>query len=275
MTHALLQNEYEFLRRFLFERTSVLLPPGKEYVAETRLVPVLTLFDCRNLAALVQRLREGPTDMLMDHVVDALTNHETSWLRDPGLFDALYTSVLPELVQNRADDRCLSIWSAGCSTGQEPYSIAMLLTERFPQLRGWRIEILGTDVSNLALRRAEEATYSNLEMKRGLPEDWRSRFFEPVSSRWRMREDVRRMVTFRPQHLLAGGAAIRRFDLVLLCNVLLYFDDDTRRRALAHVEGSLMRDGFLILDRTMTTTGIAQEFLRVERVGSFEMYRPR
>jgi chemotaxis protein methyltransferase CheR len=271
----LLQSDYDYLRQLMYEQTSIQLPRGKEYVAETRLVPVLTLFDCADLAALVRRLRDTPTVPLLEHVVDALTNHETSWLRDPGLFDALSTGILPELVERRRSQRRLSIWSVGCSTGQEPYSVAMLLDERFPNVRGWDVEILATDVSPLALRRAQEATYSNLEMQRGLPDDWRSRFFQPAQGRWRLHEEIRKRVSFRTQHVLGGGPALQRFDLILLCNVLLYFDDDTRQQALARMRRALVDDGYLVLDRAMMATKPQTDGLERARLNALEVYRTR
>jgi chemotaxis protein methyltransferase CheR len=207
-------------------------------------------------------------------VIDALTTHETTFFRDEAPFRALEEQVLPQLLRARAYQRRLSIWSAGCSTGQEPYSVAILLRERFPELDGWQIRILGTDVSKATLDRAREGRYRELDLRRGLTAAARDKFFvrQGASDEFRISEGIRRMVTWEPMNLAATWPHMSAYDLVLMRNVLIYLEPEARRRALESAASVLAADGYLLLGTSETTFGSGSELVPCT-VGRATLYR--
>jgi chemotaxis protein methyltransferase CheR len=207
-------------------------------------------------------------------VVEALLNNETYFYRDKPTFDQLPAEILPELARRRQGSKRLSIWSAGCSTGQEVYSLAMLFADQADQWQGWTIDILGTDVSHRAINAARGGLYSQFEVQRGLGVTQMLRHFEETPSGWHIREDARRIVRFRQHNMLSPQHPGRMpFDLVLCRNVLLYFDRDTRSKAFAHLAGAVMPDGFLMLGAGETVIGQTDRFVPTARRASF--FEPR
>ena len=207
---------------------------------------------------------------LAQEVVEALLNNETYFFRDKPTFDQLPQDILPELARRRADVKRLSIWSAGCSTGQEVYSLAMLFAEQKDRWAGWSIELIGTDVSHRAITAARSGLYSQFEVQRGLGVAQMLRHFDETPRGWQVRDEVRRMVRFG-QHSLLGAHHPGRlpFDLVLCRNVLLYFDRPTRTNAFARLAGAVMPDGFLMLGAGETTVGHTDRFVPASRRASF------
>lgn len=222
------------------------------------------------LVCLLASPRTGPESPdLAQEVVEALLNNETYFFRDKPTFDQLPHEILPELARRRAGVKRLSIWSAGCSTGQEVYSLAMLFAEQRERWRGWTIEILGTDVSHRAINAARSGLYSQFEVQRGLPVTQMLRYFDETARGWQVRQDARQMVHFRQHNILGPHPGRQPFDLVLCRNVLLYFERTTRQTAFDRLASALSPDGFLMLGAGETVIGQTDRFLPVRTRTSF------
>ncbi len=255
--------DFDFLCRFLYERSAIVLQPGKEYLAESRLIPLAKQEGLNGITALVASLRAAPANGLAQKVVEAMTTNETSFYRDTGPFEALRVHILPALVKATERERALRIWSAASSTGQEIYSTAMLIRDHFPQLAGWNLQLLATDLSRDVLARAREGRFNQLEVNRGLPAPMLVRHFERAGLDWQLKPDIRRMVEFRELNLSTAWPALGSFDLVFLRNVLIYFDVDTKRRILGRVRQVLKPHGYLFLGAAETTLMLDDGFERV------------
>lgn len=268
-------HEHAMLRTLLLQRTGIRLEPGKEYFVEMRLCALATDEGFGSPADVLEVLRtEESWGVLHRRVAEALAIGETSWFRDVHPFDELRRSVLPPLLQHRAATRELRVWSAACASGQEPYSVAMLLREHFPQLVSWHVSLLATDFSTSMLRRAREAVYSQIEVNRGLPAPMLVKWFRKDGLDWRLRDDLRSAVEFRELNLTAPWPNLPRQDVVLLRNVLLYFEPHTRRDVLRNVHRVLAPDGLLFLGGGETTITMDDSFEPVT-LGRTVAYRPR
>jgi chemotaxis protein methyltransferase CheR len=270
---SLSATSFEYVRAVLRERTGHLLADDKVYLVETRLLPLALDRGFGSVEELVVRLRATASPDLLRGVLDAMAINETSFFRDGGPFDDLRDRVLPELIRLRAGERRLHLWSAACSTGQEPYSLALLLRESFPELRPWTIRLLASDFSRAALARARGGWYSALEVGRGVPAALRSRFFVPAGAGWQVADEVRGMVEFLSLNLIEPWPALPPFDLVLLRNVLIYFDLPTRQQVLARVRQVLRPGGYLMLGGAETTHHLDTAFELVPH-GATTFYRP-
>lgn len=262
---AITASDFEFIADLVRRQAAIVLEPGKEYLAENRLHPVARKEGFESVGALVTRLRTGePT--LREKVVDALTTNETSFFRDGHPWEALRTDLIPRLIERRKDTRTLTAWCAASSSGQEPYTLAMLLREHFARaLEGWTVRIVSTDISPTMIQRCRNARYSQLEVNRGLPAMLLVKHFTRAGTEWQLNEDVRSMVEFRLMNL-ADPDQYRRLpmlDLVMIRNVLIYFDLDTRRQILDRTRANLRPDGYLFLGSSETTVNVADGFERV------------
>lgn len=265
---------FETLRELLRSRTGVVLDDGKEYLVRARLGPVARregLDSIRELAAVVRDRPEAP---LSKRVIEALMTTETSFFRDVHPFSSLRDRLIPDLVRRRGGARRLRFWSAACSTGQEPYSLAILLREYFPHLEGWQIRILASDVSGAALERARAGRYSQLEINRGMPSHLLVRYFHREGLNWHVSKDIRQMVEFREVNLVESWPALPAMDVVFLRNVLIYFDDKLRRQVLERVARQLEPDGCLFVGGAETMIAYPDLFERVQ-MGGCSCYRPR
>ncbi len=266
--------DFHYLRQLMHERAAIVLEPGKEYLALSRLDPVAREMGVGSVSALVEVLRSGQAHSpLHDQVVDALTTNETTFFRDFNPFESMRTHVLPELIERKQRARSLAIWSAGCSSGQEPYSIAMAIREHFPELLTWQLTILGTDISPSVLDRAGRGRYGQLEVNRGLPAHLLVRHFTRVGMEWEIEEPIRRMVRFQQHNLVGEWPTLPPFDLVLMRNVMIYFDAETKRRVLSQMRDQLAPQGYLLLGASETTFNISDDYDR-ELVGRTAWYRP-
>lgn len=252
--------------------SAIVLAPGKEYLVESRLLTLARAGGHADVDAYVADLERRRTPATVRAVVEALTTNETSWFRDSAPFDALRQVVLPELAARRAG-RPLRIWSAACSSGQEPYSISMVVQDT-PALAGQRVEILGTDLSEEMVERARAGEYSQLEVNRGLPATSLVRWFQRAGVGWRVDPQVASRVSFRTLNLVRPFPPMGRFDVVVLRNVLIYFDLPTKRDVLRRVADVLAPDGYLFLGAAETTTGVDDAWERVP-VGKASIYKPR
>ena len=256
-------DEFKFVAGFLYERSGLALTPDKGYLLESRLGPVASANGLAGLTALVQRLRAGDA-RLATEVVEAMTTNETSFFRDTRPFDVFRQHLLPALLESRADRRTIRIWNAACSTGQEPYSVAELLQEQAARLAGWRIEIVATDLAEKVLARARQGIYSQFEVQRGLPVTMLVKNFEQKGvGTWQLKPALRAMVDYRRHNLLTDPPPSGRFDLIFCRNVLIYFDQATKQRALNGLLRVLAPDGRLMLGAAETVLGLGSDLVPV------------
>ena len=257
--------DFALVAKVVHERSGIALEAGKEYLVEARLSTLARHEGLGTVGAVVQQVRARPAGPLTQKVVEAMTTNETLWFRDARPFNALERDVLPALIRARSATRALSIWSAAASTGQEAYSIAILLRERFPEIAGWQVRILGSDISTEVLDRARDGRYSQLEVNRGLPAALLVKYFEREGLQWRVNQQVRSMVTFSELNLVAPTwSGPHQPDIVLLRNVMIYFDVPTRRQILKRLGSLIAPDGYLFLGAGETTLDIDDAWTRVD-----------
>jgi chemotaxis protein methyltransferase CheR len=270
---AISKPDFEFVRQLAHSQAALVLEPGKEYLVETRLTPLAQKNGCASLAEFITRMRsESKMDGIVTRVIEALTTNETLFFRDYHPFDALRRFILPPLLEQRASERRLRIWSAACSTGQEPYSLAMLLRENFPQLAGWDVSILATDLCSAVLQCAQQGAYSQFEVNRGLPASYLVKYFKQHGDRWCIQDDLKQMIQFRSMNLVQPWPAMPPFDLVFIRNVLIYFDVETKKAILKKIRNSLLPHGCLFLGTAETTTNLDPDFQPVN-CGKAVVYR--
>jgi chemotaxis protein methyltransferase CheR len=260
---ALSQASFEYIRGVLRERAAQALEDDKGYLVEVRLLPVARRHGLESVDALVHRLQRRTNEKLLREVVEAMAISETSFFRDGHPFEALRQIVLPDLIERRASVRRLSIWSAATSSGQEAYSLAILLNEHFPALGGWEVRILASDLSAAILERARRGCYSELEIARGLSPEVLAKYFRKTADGWQIDEAIRRRVEFQLINLGGVWPVLPPLDLVLLRNVLIYFDAPTRQRLLQRIRRVLQPDGYLLLGGAETTHNLDDDFLPV------------
>ncbi len=251
--------DYEFLRKLLKERSGLDLSADRQYLVESRLIPLARRTGLAGLAELVQKMKTG-AEALTSDVVEAMTTNETFFYRDKIPFDHLRDTILPQLIPARTNRRTLRIWSAASSTGQEPYSIAMCLKEVGPLLSGWRIEIVATDLSLEVLEKSKAGIYSQFEVQRGLPIHMLVKYFKQTGELWQLNADIRGMVQHKQLNLLHDFTGLGKFDIVFCRNVLIYFDQETKVKTFERLSRMLEADGTLMLGAAETVVGISDAF---------------
>lgn len=272
---ALTATDLVYLRELIRERSAIVIDESKGYLLESRLAPVARRNGLGSLTELVARLRQERNGPLHDLVVDAMTTNETSFFRDIHPWTALEKVWLPELIQKRASQRTLTFWNAACSSGQEPYSLAMMLRDRFPQIVDtWNVRIIATDLSAEMLGRSAAGRYTQLEVNRGLPAPLLIKHFKRDGQYWQINENVREMVEFRAMNLVDQWPFIPQVDVLFMRNVLIYFDLPTKQQILNKLRGVLRPDGYLMLGTAETTLNVDERFERVA-VDRATAYRPR
>jgi len=273
---SLSRENFDYVRAVLRERSAHSLDEDKSYLVEARLLPVARRHGFASVEGLVSHLRSRRNEALLGELVEAMAINETFFFRDGHPFDALRQTVLPELIRLRAEARCLSIWSAACSSGQEPYSVALLLRHHFPALSGWDVRLIGSDLSTAVLERARRGHYSDLEVSRagGLAPELLKAYFHKHEGGWQVRDDLRRMVEFRRINLTGPWPDLPAMDLILLRNVLIYFDLPTKLQVLRKVRKLLRPDGYLMLGGAETTHNLDDGFIPVS-FGRVSLFRPR
>jgi chemotaxis protein methyltransferase CheR len=250
--------DYEFLRKLLKERSGLDLSADKQYLVESRLIPLARRVGLAGIPELVQKIRSG-SEALTTEVVEAMTTNETFFFRDKIPFEHLRGTVLPALTQARASRRSLRIWCAASSTGQEPYSIAMCVKE-FAGLAGWRVEIVATDLSQGVLEKSRAGIFSQFEVQRGLPIQMLVKHFTQVGELWQLSADIRAMVQHRQLNLLQDFSHLGMFDLIFCRNVLIYFDQDTKAGIFDRLARVIEADGVLALGAAESVVGISDAF---------------
>jgi len=264
---------YAYLQRLMLEETGTILEPGKEYLVEARLHALAQREGCASASALLEALQtEEIPGRLHRWVIEAMLNGETSFFRDHYPFEALRTSILPELMGRRAAVKTLHVWSAATASGQEAYSLAMLILESAPAFQDWRIRILATDVSESMLERARAGVYRQIEVNRGLPAPCLVKYFERSGQDWKVKEHVRSMVEFDHVNLARPWPALPQLDVIFLRNVLLYFSSQARRTILEGVTRHLRPDGYLFLGGGETVLALDRTYESI-RVGKAVCFR--
>ncbi|GJD47657.1 Chemotaxis protein methyltransferase 1 [Methylobacterium crusticola] len=248
--------EFEFLRGYLKQRSGLALTAEKHYLLESRLMPVCRRFKLSGFSDLVGCLRLSRDGAIERAVVEAMTTNETFFFRDRTPFDLFRDVLLPQALAARAGQRRLRIWCAAASSGQEPYSLAMMLAEAGPRLAGWRVELVATDLSTEVLEKAKLGLYNQFEVQRGLPVQLMLKHFEQVGEQWRIAQSLRDMVDFRPLNLLHPFEQLGTFDIVYCRNVLIYFDTVTKADVLRRIAEQLAPDGAVLLGAAETVIGI-------------------
>lgn len=251
--------DFEYLRKVLKERSGLVLSADKQYLVESRLMPLARKESLSGLSEIVQKMKAGSERIIVD-VVEAMTTNESFFFRDKVPFDHFREAVMPAMLAARATQRRIRIWCAAASTGQEPYSLAMCLKEMAPKIAGWRIEILGTDLSLEVLEKAKAGIYSQFEVQRGLPVQLLVKYFTQVGEMWQVAPEIRSMVQYRPFNLLDGFASLGRFDIIFCRNVLIYFDQPTKVSVLDRLAKIMEPDGFLVLGAAETVVGLTTTF---------------
>lgn len=254
-------DDFTFLSTFLKTASGLVLGSEKDYLVEGRLKPVAVLLGLKDVPQLVAKLREGNNDKVRQTVIEAMTTNETFFFRDVHPFETFRTVILPELLERRRNRRELRIWCAAASSGQEPYSLAMLLREETAKLTGWKIEIVATDLDQAILKTAEEGIYRDFDIQRGLPARLLVKYFERRPDRnWALKPEIRNMVKFRQQNLLTSFSHLGLFDVVLCRNVLIYFDVARKRDILDRIARLLPSDGYLMLGGAETVIKVSDRF---------------
>jgi len=252
--------DYDYLRKRVKDRSGLVLTADKQYLVESRLLPVARKGGLSGLSDLVQRLKGPNAQALTVEVVEAMMTNESFFFRDKLPFEHFREIMVPALLAARANQRRIRIWSAAASTGQEPYSLAMCLKEIAPQIAGWRIDIVATDLSTEVLEKAKAGIYSQFEVQRGLPIQMLIKYFTQVGETWQIAPEIRAMVQFRPFNLMNDFASLGMFDVVFCRNVLIYFDQQTKVGVLERAARVVERDGYLVLGAAETVVGLTDSF---------------
>ncbi len=253
--------DYDYLRNLLRARSGLVLSAEKQYLVESRLLPVARRAGIAGLADLVQELKKGAkAEPLAVEVVEAMTTNESFFFRDKIPFEHFRNTMIPALLAARAGSRRIRIWCAAAATGQEPYSLAMALKEMGDRLAGWRIEIVATDLSNDVLEKARAGIYSQFEVQRGLPIALLIKYFSRIGDTWQVAPDLRAMVQYRTLNLISDFGHLGTFDVIFCRNVLIYFDQATKTGVLDRVARVIGRDGYLVLGAAETVVGLTESF---------------
>ena len=251
--------DYDYLRKLLKDRSGLVLSADKQYLVESRLTPLARKAGLASLAELVAKIKAN-NERLIVEVVEAMTTNESFFYRDKVPFDHFREAIMPSLIATRAKERRVRIWCSAASTGQEPYSLAMCLKEMKDKLAGWRIDIIGTDLSTEVLEKAKAGVYSQFEVQRGLPIQMLVKHFTQTGDTWQISPEIRGMVQYKPLNLLADFGHLGSFDVVFCRNVLIYFDQETKIGVLNRIAKILEPDGFLVLGAAETVVGLTEAF---------------
>ena len=251
--------DYEYLRKILKDHSGLDLSADKQYLIESRLLPLSRKCGVAGISELVQKMKGGSASHIAQ-VVEAMTTNETFFFRDKVPFDHFRDTIMPELLKARAGRKSVRIWCAAGSTGQEPYSLAMCLKEMNAALAGWRVEIIATDLSQEVLEKSRAGVYSQFEVQRGLPIQLLVKYFTQIGELWQINADIRAMVQHRQLNLLHDFSQLGVFDVIFCRNVLIYFDQDTKINIFGRLAMSMEADGFLVLGAAETVVGLTDVF---------------
>ncbi len=265
--------DFDFVVNLLKKRSGLDLGKDKTYLIESRLNPIVRKHDLEDLSALILNLKMRPTEDLLREVTDAMTTNESFFFRDKKPFDLFKDIMLPSLLKARASSKRIRIWCAAASTGQEPYSLAIMLKEMSAQLAGWKFEIMGTDITEDVLEKARKGVYSQFEVQRGLPIQLLVKYFSKAGEAWEIKPEIKQMVQYRNFNLLDPFARLGKFDIIFCRNVLIYFDQPTKIDIFNRMEDVISTDGFLVLGAAESVFGLTDAFFSSK--GNRGLYLPK
>ena len=266
-------SDYQYLTSYLLKASGLSLGDNKEYLLEARLIPLAQSWDIEGIPQLVAELKKGLDKRLATSVTEAMTTNETSFFRDKRPFDELTEHLLPPLIEARRNIKRLNIWCAAGATGQEPYSILMTIKEQFPELDSWNITLIATDIAEAPIEKGKAGTYSQFEVQRGLPIQLLMKHFVQVESGWQIKEPFRNAVKWVQLNLLDSFSKLGVFDIIFCRNVLIYFQNETKKHILDRQATMLREDGYLILGAAETVLGISDSYTRFKECRS-AIYHP-
>lgn len=252
--------DFELFAKLVKDASGIYLTADKAYLIESRLMAVARKHSMRNLEDLADALRRDQSRELAKDITEAMTTNESSFFRDQRPFEQFRTVLLPKLLQTRRERRLIRIWSAACSSGQEPFSLAMILHEEQARLAGWKVEIMATDISAEMVDRAKLGEFSQFEVQRGLPIQMLVRYFDQRGDKWVVKEDIRNRITFKTFNLMDDPGTLGIFDVIFCRNVLIYFDHETKAKVLEKLSRRMPADGVLFLGGAETIIGISDRF---------------
>lgn len=265
-------DDFDLFQNLLKQRSGLVLTRDKAYLLESRLMPVARKHNLKGLDELAQTIRSRKDEALLRDITEAMTTNESSFFRDVKPFDQFRSVALPALMKERSSARKIRIWCAAASSGQEPYSLAMILAEEKAKLSGWTVEIIGTDISAEILAKARAGLYTQFEVQRGLPVQMLVKYFKQSGDKWEIAPELKRMVSYREFNLLTDPSPLGKFDIVFCRNVLIYFDQPTKSKVLDGISRQTQPDGYLYLGGAETVLGITDKFKPME--GQRGVYRP-
>lgn len=264
--------DFELLRQIVKSRSGLTLSPDKAYLLENRLMAVARKWGMNDIEGLAATVRGGPNEELLREITEAMTTNETLFFRDQSPFEQLESVVLPRLLDVRKEQRHIRIWSAACSSGQEPYSIAMVLKQMGNVFDDWRVDIVATDISRAMLDKARAGLYTQFEVQRGLPIAMLMKYFKQAGDKWELDPSIRAMINFEEFNLLDDAKKMGMFDVVFCRNVLIYLDQPTKTRVLEKICGQMRDDSVLYMGGAETVMGVTEKFQPVnEYRGMYEV----
>lgn len=252
--------DFEFISTLIKSRSGLVLTPDKSYLLESRLMPVARKHGLKGLDDLISTMRTRKDEALIVEVTEAMTTNESFFFRDIKPFDLLRDEVLPPILEKRAAQKHLRIWCAAASSGQEPYSIAIVLKELGVKMANWKIDMVGTDISHDILKKASDGKYSQFEVQRGMPIQLLLKYFDKQDETWQVKDEIRNMVQYKYWNLLDDLKGLGGFDIVFCRNVLIYFDAETKGRVLENIAKLMPEDGMLFLGGAETVLGVTDRF---------------
>lgn len=254
-----MSDDFKIYEKLLMDRSGLVVTPDKEYLLDSRLTPIAKQWGFENLDAMTQALKGSPDAKMITDIVEAMTTNETSFFRDSRPFDTFKEYALPYMQENRMTKR-LRIWCAAASSGQEPYSLAMILKDKSAELPGWNFDIKATDISNEILDQAREGFYSQFEVQRGLPIQMLMQHFTQDGDKWKINDDIKDMVKYEFFNLLDSMTNLGKYDIVFCRNVLIYFDAETKKQVIERIAAQMEKDAFLFLGGAETVIGLTDMF---------------
>ena len=253
--------DFDLFATMVKQRSGLVLTREKAYLLESRLLPVARKYNLKSLEEMAQAIRAKREEVMMNDITEAMTTNESFFFRDQKPFTMFQKTLLPQLLTSRANKKVIRIWSAAASSGQEAYSLAMICSEEAAKLQGWKVEIIGTDLSKEMVERAKSGIYTQFEVQRGLPVAMLIKYFQQLSGdKWQIKENIKNMVQFREGNLLHDFGPMGLFDVVYCRNVLIYFDPPTKTRVLEAIGSIMAPDGALLLGGAETVLGLTEKF---------------
>jgi len=259
---AINPDDFDYIAKIVYDNSAIVLNHGKEYLVESRIAPLAEQHGFSSIADFVAKLRVTPYAQMHQDLIESMTTNETSFFRDIHPFDAIRKDVLPGLIESRSKTRKLHIWSCACSSGQEPYSLAMLIRENFPQLSAWNVSITASDISEDILAKARSGCYGSIEINRGLPMMLMVKYFEKKGVNWQVKKPIHDMIRFRQMNLIGRWPMMPKADIIMLRNVMIYFDKESKQSILDQIRRILQPDGYLFLGSAETTFNLDDSFER-------------